>query len=319
MAANAESVDATQALLNVNMVNITKLNSDNYITWKNQVHSLLDGYELAGFVDGSSLPPDPLVTVNNQQTANLAYTKWKRQDKLIYSGILGTLSPTAQALVATTKSAAEIWTTMAETYANPSRGHIQQLRHHLQHCKKGDSTIDDYMQHFVQDKLALLGRPLEQDEKVQYILNGLPEDYKPVVDQMENRDVTPTITELHEKLLNKEAKLLSAVTTINNAVPLTANVATTRPRSNNGKPNQRQNHWNSNNSSTYQSQKPDNRTSKGYQGRCQLCGVFGHSAKRCSQLQQQQGPSHGLLPTPFRPGNHVRIWLSCLHIRPLLG
>lgn len=48
---------------------------------------------------------------------------------------------------------------------------------------------------------------------------------------------------------------------------------------------------------------------KGYQGKCQLCGVFGDSAKRCSQMQQQysgsqqsySGSHSGLLPSPFRP------------------
>lgn len=36
-------VDTTKALLNVNMVNITKLTSTNFMTWSLQIHALLDG------------------------------------------------------------------------------------------------------------------------------------------------------------------------------------------------------------------------------------------------------------------------------------
>ncbi|XP_010419032.1 PREDICTED: uncharacterized protein LOC104704686 [Camelina sativa] len=123
----AETVDNTQPLLHVNMSNVSKLTSLNYVTWSLQVHSLLDGYDLAGFIDGTTPSPSPTVTTNGQTITNPDFTKWMRQDKLIYSGLLGTLSPTVQPLVSTTKSASEMWRSLADTYAKPSRGHVQQL------------------------------------------------------------------------------------------------------------------------------------------------------------------------------------------------
>lgn len=54
MAHHNEIVDDTQHLLNVNMINITKFTSTNFMTWNLQVHALLDGYNLAGYVDGST-------------------------------------------------------------------------------------------------------------------------------------------------------------------------------------------------------------------------------------------------------------------------
>lgn len=304
MATNAEVVETTQPLLNINVSNITKLTSDNYITWNLQVHSLLDGYDLAGYIDGSTLPPDQIVTVNNNTTPNPAYTKWRCQDKLIYSGLLGTLTPSVQALVSKTKSAADLWKTVTDTYAKPSRGHVNQLRTRLQHFPKGDKTVDVYMQGLITrfDQLALLGKPLDHDEQVECILHGLPEEYKSVVDQIEGREKSPSITEVHEKLLNKEAKLLAASISSSQAVPVSANVATSRSRPFQGKNNTRHTqHWNQTGQSTNPSQKQDNRGTRGYQGKCQLCGVFGHSAKRCSQLQQHTGSQPSLLPSPFRP------------------
>ncbi|KAG7587359.1 GAG-pre-integrase domain [Arabidopsis thaliana x Arabidopsis arenosa] len=303
MAHNPDVVDITQPLLNVNMVNVTKLTSINYITWSLQVHSLLDGHDLAGYLDGSTPAPDQTLTTNNQTRPNPAFTKWRRQDKLIYSGIIGTLSPSIQSVVSKTKTATEMWQKLAATYANPSWGHIQQLRLQLKQYLKGDKSIDDYMQGFTTrfDQLALLGKPLEHEEQIEFILSGLPEDYKSVVEQIEGRQTPPSITEVHEKLLNREAKLMIAASTVASLVPVSANVATSKQRAYQGKSNQRQN-WNNNNNQQQYQPRQDNRVSKGYQGKCQICGVFGHSARRCNQLPQlQSAPQSSLLPSPFRP------------------
>lgn len=57
--ANAETHNATQSsLLNVNMVNIAKLNSTNFMTWSLQIHTLLDSYDLVGFINGSLSVPE---------------------------------------------------------------------------------------------------------------------------------------------------------------------------------------------------------------------------------------------------------------------
>lgn len=100
------------------------------------------------------------------------------------------------------------------------------------------------------DQLALLGKPLDYEDKIEYIIDGLPEDYKSVVEQVEGRDTTPSIVEIHEKLVNKEAKLLSMNTTSLNTAPVSSNVATSRPRQyNNNKQQYRSNNsnWNNNN------------------------------------------------------------------------
>lgn len=91
MAAIAEQLEPTQRLLNVNMVNVNKLTSTNYMTWSLQLHALLDGYSLAGYVNGSTPAPPQTITVNDQPTVNPEYTKWCPQDRLIYSGLIGTL------------------------------------------------------------------------------------------------------------------------------------------------------------------------------------------------------------------------------------
>ncbi|CAA7049059.1 unnamed protein product [Microthlaspi erraticum] len=273
MAAAADTIaDQAQSLLHINMSNITKLTSTNYITRSVQIHALLDGYDLASHIDGTTLPPPLTITTDGVSVPNPAYTKWKRQDKFIFSALLGTLTPSIQSVVTKSASSKEMWALVAATYAKPSRGHIQQLKHQLKQFQKGEKSIDEYIQGLQTrfDQLSLLGKPVEHEDQIEFILEGLPEEYKSVVEQIEGRDLSPSITEVHEKLLTKEAKILSQAPSF--PAPITANVAA-----------------------------DTNNSTRGYQGKCQLCGVFGHSARRCPQLPQQQAPASGLLPTPQRP------------------
>ncbi|XP_013601082.1 PREDICTED: uncharacterized protein LOC106308463 [Brassica oleracea var. oleracea] len=299
MATPAERIDDTQPLLNVNMVNVNKLTSTNYMTWSLQVHALLDGYDLAGYVDGSKPAPPETITVDNETTINPEFTKWRRQDRLVYSGLIGTLSHTIQTLVTNTKTSQEVWKSLTATYATPSRGHIQQLLLQLKHYNKGDKTIDEYMRGLTSrfDQLTLLGKPLDHEDKIEYFIDGLPEEYKSVTEQVEGRDISPSIVEIHEKLINKEAKLLASSTPSANPIPMIANMATSRPKQH----QQRGNNSNWNNKprpNQFNSQKQEYKTSKGYQGRCQICSVFGHSARRCPQMPQQ---FTNVSSSPFRP------------------
>ncbi|CAA7017267.1 unnamed protein product [Microthlaspi erraticum] len=78
MAAVNDTVDiAQQTVHNINMSNITKLNSTNYLMWSLQVHALLDGYDLAGYLDGSNAPPPATLTANEVTSVNPAHTKQK--------------------------------------------------------------------------------------------------------------------------------------------------------------------------------------------------------------------------------------------------
>ncbi|KFK44388.1 hypothetical protein AALP_AA1G251100, partial [Arabis alpina] len=292
---NPEIIAAnSQSLFAINMSHVTKLNSTNYLMWKLQVHSFLDGYALAGHLDGSKEIPAATLTTNDVVSVNPAYTLWTRQDRLIFSSLIGAISTPLQPLVSRATSSSEIWNTLASTYAKPSRGHIRQLKTQLKQWHKETKTIDVYVQGITTrlDQLAILGAAMGHEEQIDLILDGLPEEYKNVVDQVEGRDTPPTITELHERLLNHEAKLLSAMETLVPHGPVTANAAQHRNFSNNNKNQSRNrttnNQWQHSPSSNWQSgqNRADSQGPRPYLGRCQICGIQGHSAKRCSKLQR---------------------------------
>ncbi|XP_010451536.1 PREDICTED: uncharacterized protein LOC104733670 [Camelina sativa] len=288
-------VTNNQTLLHVNMTNVTKLTQTNFLMWKLQVRALVDGHGLIGHLDGSCQIPPSTITTNDVVSENPAYVAWKRQDQLVYSALLGSISLTVQPLLSRTTMASEIWSTLADTFAKPSRGHVQQIKDQLKAWTKGNRTIDEYLQGLTTwfDTLASLGKPLEHDDQIEIILDGLPEDYRPVIDQIEARDVSPTIAYVHERLRNREAKLLSkAAPSIH---PVTANVAMQRHNNNSRGGSSNRNRSNNNNStqsaSHNSSSRSDQRSYRPYLGKCQYCNVQGHSARRCPQLQHLSSSS----------------------------
>ena len=134
-ATNGETVNVSNpnTIINVNMTNVTKLTSTNYIMWSRQVHVLFDGYNLAGYLDGSVLTPPPTLSNEGTSETNPEFLIWKRQDRLIYSAILGAISASLLPLLSTAQTAHQIWTTLSSTYAKPSRAHFKQLRQQFKH------------------------------------------------------------------------------------------------------------------------------------------------------------------------------------------
>lgn len=276
------------------MSNVSKLTTQNYLMWKLQVHSLLDGYELVDHLDESKEAPSPTVTVGTTTSTNPDYIKWRRQDKLIYSALICSITSAVQPIVGRTTTAAQIWTKLANTYANPSRNHIRILKDQLKLYTKGSKSIDEYVQGIVTrfDQLALLGSELEHDDQIEHVLEGLPKEYKPIIDHIAAKDKTPQISEVHEKLLNYEAKLLSKNQAASSTFsPVSANVVQHNNNSGNQQNNRNNNNskrYNNNNSpwtpNQYQN-RSESRVSKPYLGKCQYCNTQGHSARRCPQLQ----------------------------------
>ncbi|KAG7564770.1 Integrase catalytic core [Arabidopsis suecica] len=319
-----EIISNSQTLLQINMSNVSKLTPTNFLMWSLQVHALFDGYGLVGHLDGSTPAPAATVTDGDQTSENPAFILWKRQDRLIYSALIGAISLPQQSTVSRATTAREAWTTLSNTYANPSRGHVRQLKTQIKNWKKGDKPVEVYLQGLITkfDQLAILGKPEELENQIEIILDGLPEEYKSVVDQIEGRDTPPFITYLHERLINHESKLLSGTSNYLPQIPVTANAAQRQINNNNNRNQNRQKSHNSNNNwspspqSNWQApnsqfsnnNRGDSRSPRPYLGRCQICSTQGHSARRCPQLQTIQAAATPNNPvTPWQPRANLAV------------
>ncbi|XP_010431060.1 PREDICTED: uncharacterized protein LOC104715344 [Camelina sativa] len=126
------AVSDSQNLLTINMTNVTKLTGTNFLMWSHQVRALLDGYDLTGYLDNTVEVPSLTRTVAGVTSDNPDYKIWKRQDRIIYSALLGAIAVSVQPLLSTTTTSAEIWSTLSSIYAASSRAHVQQLKQQIQ-------------------------------------------------------------------------------------------------------------------------------------------------------------------------------------------
>lgn len=207
------SAEPHKTLISLNMSNITKLTPTNFITWRLQIRSLLEAHELHCFIaDDDKTPPETISTEAAENQSNPNFVAWKQQDKLLLSAIIGSLSLPVQSIVARATTTREVWETLTNTYGKPSRGHIRQIKDQLKESNKGIKSVSDYMRGIIDksDQLALLGAPLPHEDLLDFITNGLLEDYRAIVEMVQGRETPINIVELHEKLINRENTLKAA-------------------------------------------------------------------------------------------------------------
>ncbi|CAL2238106.1 unnamed protein product [Prunus armeniaca] len=272
-----------------------KLTPTNYPSWRAQFNALLIGYDLLGYVDGSSTcPPD---------TPAAPRALWIRQDQLLLHAILASVSPQVISLIASAKTSKEAWDKLLHLYASKARARVLGLKERLTLMRREDKPVSQYLQDVkvIADELAIIDVPLSDDDLLLYILNGVGSEFKEIAAVVRSRDTSISFENLHDKLVEHEAALTRADAPVTTPV-ITANVTQSSQRAptnrgsrshtynhNRGSSSFRNNYRGSSESTspstTDNGRRSNNTTGTGYRGYCQWCGTQGHSAKRCPQLQ----------------------------------
>ncbi|KAF5472305.1 hypothetical protein F2P56_009034 [Juglans regia] len=184
-----------------------KLTSSNFPAWRAQLDSLIIGFDLQGFINGSN----PCPTLGSSPTAEVltARNRWIRQDKLLLNGIFASLSESIMPLIATSSTSREAWLKLTQLYANRSRTRVMQLKDTLTSLNRGAKSITDYLQQVksTADELALVDSPLTNDDLTLYILNGLGSEYHDITGSIHTRENPLTFEELHDLLVSHETYL----------------------------------------------------------------------------------------------------------------
>ena len=158
----------------------TKLDSSNYIIQKNQLQNILKATKLLGYVDGSEVcPPAMILDSNNLAIPNPNHELWTTIDAHLLSCITATLSPSIFTTVIQCKTSHEVWTVLASRFTSLSRSHIHQLKIKLSKIVKKGTSMEESLNQFqvLSDQLALASSPIDDEDLVMLILNGLPEEY----------------------------------------------------------------------------------------------------------------------------------------------
>ncbi|KZV58545.1 hypothetical protein F511_12372 [Dorcoceras hygrometricum] len=159
------------------------------------------------------------------------------------------------------------------------------------------------------DDLAALGKPLDHENLIDKVLEGLDNIYQSVIDAFNNRDTPITFDELHEKLIHKELSLRHNSPSL--ALPTSAHLAHTRsnPRSSTFRPSGPVNNW-SHQPTPTQSHHHTPRPNRPFLGKCQWCRTQGHVVSQCYLFHHQ---------FPMLHHHHHRLSIPLPSVPPLLG
>jgi hypothetical protein len=99
-----------------------------------------------------------------------------------------------------------MWATMSKSFASQSRSPIRHLHNQLVATRKGDLSMAVYFStmHGYADEMAAAGKPLDDDDVVSYILNGLDADYNLLVEHVNGMTGPITPETLYLRMLDIE-------------------------------------------------------------------------------------------------------------------
>lgn len=125
------------------------------------------------------------------------------------SYLLNSLTKDALAPVATATTAAEAWEVLERMFSAHSKARIANLRVLLSTTKKGNMSTSAYFTKMCsfKDELATVGKVIDDDEMVQFILNGFDFDYNPFVSSMLGRVGFLSLSELYSQLLTYDQRM----------------------------------------------------------------------------------------------------------------
>jgi hypothetical protein len=187
-----------------------KLAKHNHMTWKAQVTATMRGARLEGYLTGKTVKPT--VEINDKdgdKVSNPAYEDWLASDQQVLSFLLSSVSKEILAQIGTKQSAAEAWTIIETMFMSKTRARAVNTRLALATAQKGSSTVTEYVAKMraLGDEMAAAGRPLEDEELVEYILTGLADEYDSVVSSIFARSEPVSVSELYSQLLAFETRL----------------------------------------------------------------------------------------------------------------
>nr|KYP61013.1 hypothetical protein KK1_023436 [Cajanus cajan] len=102
----------------------------------------------------------------------------------------------------------QVWDKVHEYFHTQTKARARQLRTDLRSTTLDDQSMRDFLTQIknIADELAGIGSPMTLEEYVDAVLEGLPQEYAPVVSVIESKFATPPIAKVEALLLAHELR-----------------------------------------------------------------------------------------------------------------
>jgi hypothetical protein len=203
---------AIPSLPSPNLTFHEKLEGPNYLSWLTQFLLILHSTDSLGIIDGSNpCPLKFLPAVDDTHVLNPEFTIWQRKDRTILSWINITLSKKVLSTIYGLDTSRQVWTALANQFANQSKSWIANLKKQLQSLHQGSKTCSDYVQTAKEfsDQLAVPGKPVPDEDLITYLTNGLNPSFNNFITSFSimTRDKTLSLEDFQDELINHETLL----------------------------------------------------------------------------------------------------------------
>lgn len=110
---------------------------------------------------------------------NPDYQTWRIRDKALLSLINSTLTPQVFSLVVGIKNAQEVWNTLDQRFTSISIVNILNLKLELQSLKKGNESVNGFLQKIkiTRDKLLAVGVVVNNEKLICIVLKDLSTEF----------------------------------------------------------------------------------------------------------------------------------------------
>lgn len=187
-----------------------KLDDANFLIWNQQVEAVIAAHKLHRFV------VSPIIPLKYSSEAdrvldqiNPEYEKWLVQDQMLFSWLLSSLSDVFLPRVLGCKHSWELWDKIHTHFHATMKAKVRQLRAELKSTKKGTKSVSKYVLRIkaIYDSLVSIGDSITEQDQIDAILEGLPEEYGPFIMLIYSRTDSPSVTDLESLLMVQEAQL----------------------------------------------------------------------------------------------------------------
>jgi hypothetical protein len=153
-------------------------------------------------------PASPCATYPNVEKPLVTSTSHMLSRYISLSVINSSLSEDVLSTVVGAASARDAWTTLEKSYASRSKARIMQIRMQLSTIQKKDLCIAEYFRKVKRlvDTLAAIGKRLEDEELITYMLRGLGPNYDPLITSITTRTDSYTVSDVYAHMLNFEMR-----------------------------------------------------------------------------------------------------------------
>lgn len=176
-----------------------KLNDKKFLLWNQQVEGVIIAHKLHRFVVNPIIPQKYASESNRvQDLVTEEYQRWIVQDQMLFTWLLSSLSEAFLPRVLGCKHSYAVWDRVQKHFQLHMRAKVRQLHSELKCTKKGTKFVTEYVLRIkaIVDSLVAIGDSVNEQDQIDVILEGLPEEYGPFVMMMYGRSDSPSIADV---------------------------------------------------------------------------------------------------------------------------